>query len=89
MWQELYIEYEGSTRPPFRRVNTDAMVALSVLNWASLGTLGAVAIAGLIEGQLSFRPTRRVRRRRQVPEDILRDLEILASPTGVGIRGHF
>lgn len=62
----------GSTTiddPRFDQAN-DYLLASAIGNWVSLGALGVLGIAGVVEAQVAFRPSRSVRHRRPVPDEL-------------------
>lgn len=70
-------------------VDPDVLLALQVVNWVSVGASLVLMVAGIVEAVTSFRPRRTVRRQRPIPDPILQDLELLASPAGLGLRLRF
>lgn len=47
----------------------------AIANWVSLGALAVLAIAGVVEAQLSFVPSRSIRHERAVPEELREGLD--------------
>jgi hypothetical protein len=69
----------------------DARLAESVFrytNQISLGLFGAIAIAGVIDAQVRFVPSRNIDRPRPLPAD-LEQLQVSVGPGGLQLRGHF
>lgn len=89
-WFPLQQQWERSlVDPTAAGVDPDALLALQVVNWVSVGASLVLMVAGIVEAVTSFRPRRTVRRQRPIPDPILHDLELLASPTGLGLRLRF
>ncbi|MEZ4335233.1 MAG: hypothetical protein R3B82_01265 [Sandaracinaceae bacterium] len=81
--------YLGDLRTSGGMINTtwdDALDALAPANLVSAAVFTVLAIAGIVEARLSWQPTRTVRRRREIDQDILDRLELSASPGGIGVR---
>jgi len=70
-------------------VPDDVMNSLAATNWTSAGAFVALALAGIIEAQLSFRPTRTRRIDRDIPQDLVDDLQLSVGPGGVSLRVTF
>lgn len=65
-----------------------AEASFRYVNQISLGLFAAVAVTGIIDAQLRFKPSRSLDRPRPLPPD-LRQLELSVGPGGVLVRGHF
>jgi hypothetical protein len=65
------------------------LLGSEITNWISVSGFAILATAGVIEAQLSFRPTRTVRHRRAVPPELLEGLEISVGLGGFTLRGSF
>lgn len=63
--------------------------AMAVTSWASSGAFVILAIAGIIEALANYVPSHTVRRRRQVPERILLDLDLAIGPGSLSLRVRF
>lgn len=70
-------------------IDTGLLRGLQIANWASLGALGVLAVAGIIEAHVSFVPTRTVRQSREVPPELLEQLDLTFGPGSVGLRLRF
>lgn len=70
-------------------VDPDLLLGLQIANWASLGAFGILAAAGILEAHLRFVPARTVRQPREVPADLLEQLDLTLGPSGVGLRLMF
>lgn len=70
-------------------VDLGILRALQVANWVSVGALGVLALAGVIEAHINFVPSHRERRRREVPENILEHLDLSVGPGTLGLRLRF
>ena len=65
-----------------------AEVSARYVNQISLGLLAAVAITGIIDAQVRFRPSRAFERPRPLPPDV-RQLDVSVGPGSIGITGRF
>jgi hypothetical protein len=65
------------------------LLGTEITNWISVGACALLMGAGILEAQLNFQPTRRVRHRRTVPPELLEDATISVSPLGITLRGTF
>jgi len=57
-------------------------------NRISLGLFAAVAIAGIVDAQLRFKPSTTYERPRPLPKD-LQELDVVVGPGGVAVSGRF
>jgi hypothetical protein len=57
-------------------------------NEISLGLFAAIAIAGVVDAQARFVPSRSIDRPRPLPED-LKHLQLSIGPGSIGLRGQF
>jgi tetratricopeptide (TPR) repeat protein len=57
-------------------------------NRISLGLFAAVAIAGIVDAQVRFKPSLTYERRRPLPKD-LQELDVAVGPGGVAVSGRF
>ncbi|MGE0792403.1 MAG: hypothetical protein AB7S26_42405 [Sandaracinaceae bacterium] len=62
---------------------------LSTINWIAAGLLVLDVAAGILEARINFRERRTIRRRREVPREILEELELGVGPGGLSIHGRF
>lgn len=86
----LHENLRGQT-PETDQLRQDARLAESVFrytNQISLGLFGAIAIAGVVDAQVRFVPTRMFERSRPLPPD-LEQLQVSVGPGGLQLRGHF
>lgn len=68
------------TPSPNQRDNAQfAEEASRITNWAATGALFAVALAGIVEANLNFKPVERTERKREVPRDVFENLSVSAS----------
>lgn len=65
------------------------LLGTEITNWISVGACAILMGAGILEAQLNFQPTRRVRHRRPVPPELRQDLTISVTPVGFSLRGTF
>ncbi len=86
-WLPLNDIHESQGR--LSTIDTGLLRGLQIGNWVTLGAFGALAIAGIIEAHVSFVPRRTVRQGREVPPEILEQLDLTVSPTGLGLRLRF
>jgi hypothetical protein len=59
--------------------------AAQIVNWTSASLFGVFALAGVIQAQVDFRPTRVVRTHREVPAPLREGLEVRLTPNGFAI----
>ena len=62
------------------------------LYWGAIGgglAFLGLAVAGVIEAHLSFRPRRTVREPREIPPDVLQELDLAVGPGSVSLRLRF
>jgi hypothetical protein len=57
-------------------------------NWISAGLFGAITVAGIIDAQVRFVPSRTIERPRSLPPD-LEQLQLSVGPGGLSLSGHF
>ncbi len=74
---------------PDLRVDLGVLRALQVANWVSVGALGVLMLAGVLEAHINFVPSHRARRQREVPADILEHLDLSVGPGTLGLRLRF
>lgn len=98
-WQEVnaFVEDALSANPLTTVPGANEQLqAAFAMHWTALAALGAVAVAGIVEAQLAFVPTRIVTERRRVPDELREDAddEPAAEPAevsdlrlGVGLGG--
>jgi len=70
-------------------VDLGVLRGLQVANWVSVGALGVLMLAGVLEAHINFVPSHRERRRREVPEHILEHLDLSVGPGTIGLRVRF
>ena len=63
--------------------------ALIVVNWSSIGAFLATYAIGVIEASVNFVPSHRVSRERELPQEILDNLDIAVGPGSISLRGRF
>jgi hypothetical protein len=68
------------------RVN-DALLGTEITNWTCAGLFAVFAIAGIIQSQLDFRPSRTIRTRHVVPDELRQGLDVSVGPGGLTL--HF
>lgn len=85
----LVMDQEFSPLGPGDEARRDGLRAVIYTNWASAGAFTALAIAGIIEARTSFVPRITIRRRREIPDDILQELELGLGPGGLTLSGRF
>ena len=86
-----FILHESLRDEPPPAVPEDARLAESALrisNQVSFGLLVGVAIAGVVDAQVRFQPSRVTERPRALPPDLL-ELELGLQPSGVSLSGRF
>jgi hypothetical protein len=62
--------------------------AFRITNQVSFGLFIAVAIAGIVDAQVRYKPSRVYERPRSLPPDLL-ELELSLQPSGLSFSGHF
>lgn len=70
-------------------VPNTTLLGLGIANWASVGMFVAFAAAGIIEARINFVPTRTRRIEREIPPDVLEELELAIRPGALVLRGRF
>lgn len=100
----LYVLDLAQRAPPtsvfVREEAPGLLTGLSIGNWTSIAAFGVLAIAGIVEAELTFHPTHVVRHRRVVPAELLEGVEGLdetpddapaddATSPGVGLSFSF
>jgi hypothetical protein len=65
-----------------------AEAAFRYTNYISVSLFAALALTGIIDAQLRFKPTRTYDLRRSLPDD-LKSLDLSIGPTGLAIHGQF
>jgi hypothetical protein len=86
-----FMLHESLRDEPAPAVPADARLAESafrITNQVSFGLLIAAAIAGIVEAQLQYKPSRVNEQPRPLPPDLL-DLELSLQPSGMSLSGHF
>jgi hypothetical protein len=88
-WIVLNDQYQDSLE--FRGPAPDLRLlqALQITNWVAFGAFGAIAVAGIIEAHVNFVPSHRERRRREVPHDVIEQLDLYVGPTSITARVRF
>lgn len=76
-------------RQPQTIEQQNALNGLVLSTNLSAAALGALMIIGILEAQASFVPVVQVRQRREIPQNLLEELDLGLSPGGVTLRGRF
>ena len=74
--------------PEDRPAATDAEAAFRYINQISLGLFGVIAVSGVIDAQVRFKPITTFDRPRALPPD-LTQVRLSLGPGGVSLSGHF
>lgn len=74
---------------PASDVDIGVLRALQLANWASTAAFGVLAVAGIIEALVNYVPSHTVRREREIPTDILENLDLSVGPGTIGLRLRF
>jgi len=75
--------------PGVLRVPSEARVAVFTGMWSSASAWLFLALGGIIEARVSFRPTRSRRIDRDIPQDLVDDLQLGVGPGGLVLSGSF
>jgi tetratricopeptide (TPR) repeat protein len=86
-----FVLHESLRDEPAPAVPEDARLAESafrITNQVSFGLFMAVAVAGVVDAQVRYKPSRTYERPRALPPDLL-ELELSLQPSGVNLSGRF